>query len=167
VEENQDRPPRRDNEVVYSQRVKAGRRRTYFFDVRMTRGNDYYLTITESKKRPDESYEKHKVFLYKEDFNKFLAGLNDVVGHVKTELLPDFNFDQFDHREPYNNNEQGGEPNYNRGDFGTNYDNQSSYNQGGDNVESAPVENSENVQETPAPKNDNDNSSSGEEDLKW
>ena len=163
MEENQDRPPRRDNEVVYSQRVKAGRRRTYFFDVRMTRGNDYYLTITESKKRPDESYEKHKVFLYKEDFNKFLAGLNDVVGHVKTELLPDFNFDQFDHREPYNN-EQGGEPNYNRGDFGTNYDNRSSYNQPPSNdVESAPVEN---TQSNPAPKTDND-SSSGEEDLKW
>lgn len=67
---------KKDNENVeiYSQRIKAGKR-TYFFDVKSTRSNDYYLTITESKKRfKDEGfyYEKHKIFLYKEDFNKFL-----------------------------------------------------------------------------------------------
>ncbi len=87
------------SDAVYSFRLKAGRRRTYFFDVRTTKQNDYYLTITESKKRPDDSYEKHKIFLYKEDFNKFVAALNDTVNHVKTELLPDFNFDQFERNE--------------------------------------------------------------------
>ena len=84
---------------VYSIRLRAGRRRTYFFDVRTTRSNDYYLTITESKKRADESgYDRHKVFLYKEDFNKFLESLNKTMDHIKTELLPDYDFDQF-HRE--------------------------------------------------------------------
>ena len=55
---------------VYSKRIRAGKRRTYFFDVRTTRGNDYYLTITESRKRfNDDGYDRHKIFLYKEDFN--------------------------------------------------------------------------------------------------
>jgi spore maturation protein CgeB len=63
-------------ESVYSKRIKAGKRRTYFFDVRETRGNDYYLTITESRKRFDsDGYERHKIFVYKEDFNKFVKGL--------------------------------------------------------------------------------------------
>jgi hypothetical protein len=86
---------------IYSEKVKAGKR-TYFFDVKSTRSNDYYLTITESKKRynkDDEgfTYEKHKIFLYKEDFNKFLEALNNTVNHVKTELMPDVDFTQFDH----------------------------------------------------------------------
>jgi hypothetical protein len=85
---------------IYSEKVKAGKR-TYFFDVKSTRSNDYYLTITESKKRynkDDEgfTYEKHKIFLYKEDFNKFVEALNNTVNHVKTELLPDVDFNQFD-----------------------------------------------------------------------
>ncbi len=85
---------------IYSEKVKAGKR-TYFFDVKSTRSNDYYLTITESKKRynkDDEgfTYEKHKIFLYKEDFNKFLEALNNTVNHVKTELMPDVDFSQFD-----------------------------------------------------------------------
>ena len=86
---------------IYSEKVKAGKR-TYFFDVKSTRSNDYYLTITESKKRynkDDEgfTYEKHKIFLYKEDFNKFMDALNATVNHVKTELMPDVDFSQFDH----------------------------------------------------------------------
>ncbi|HNP78024.1 MAG: DUF3276 family protein [Cyclobacteriaceae bacterium] len=86
---------------IFSEKVKAGKR-TYFFDVKSTRSNDYYLTITESKKRynkDDEgfTYEKHKIFLYKEDFNKFLGALNNTVNHVKTELMPDVDFTQFDH----------------------------------------------------------------------
>ena len=83
---------------VYSKRIRAGKRRTYFFDVRTTRGNDYYLTITESRKRfTDEGYDRHKIFLYKEDFNKFIKALNEAVEHVKTELMPDFDFDAFNH----------------------------------------------------------------------
>lgn len=83
---------------VYSKRIKAGKRRTYFFDVRATRGNDYFLTITESRKRfNDDGYDRHKIFLYKEDFNKFLKGLNEAVDFVKTELMPDFDFDAFNH----------------------------------------------------------------------
>src|ERR1041384_4289137 len=83
---------------VYSKRIKAGKRRTYFFDVRATRGNDYYLTITESRKRfNDGGYDRHKLFLYKEDFNKFTKALNEAVDYVKTELMPDFNFDAFNH----------------------------------------------------------------------
>ncbi len=85
-------------ESIYSKRIRAGKRRTYFFDVRATRGNDYYLTITESRKRFDDNgYDRHKVFLYKEDFNKFIKALNEAVDYVKTDLMPDFDFDAFNH----------------------------------------------------------------------
>src|SRR5687768_17488884 len=87
-------------ESIYSKRIRAGKRRTYFFDVRATRGNDYYLTITESRKRFDDNgYDRHKIFLYKEDFNKFLKALGEAVDYVKTELMPDFDFDAFNHDE--------------------------------------------------------------------
>jgi hypothetical protein len=87
-------------ESIYSKRIRAGKRRTYFFDVRTTRGNDYYLTITESRKRfNDNGYDRHKIFLYKEDFNKFIKALTEAVDHVKTELMPDFDFDAFNHDE--------------------------------------------------------------------
>ncbi len=90
-------------ESVFSKRIKAGKRRTYFFDVRETRGNDYFLTITESKKRFDDNgYERHKVFIYKEDFNKFTKALIESVDYVKTELMPDFDFDAFNHEYPEN-----------------------------------------------------------------
>jgi hypothetical protein len=74
---------------VFSVSVRAGKRK-YFFDVKATRSNEYYLTITESKKRfGDEGdkpiYEKHKIFLYREDFEKFLAGLNEAIQHIRTE----------------------------------------------------------------------------------
>jgi len=87
-----------DREEIFSERVRAGKR-TYFFDVKATRANDYYLTITESKRKYKEdgyTYEKHKIFLYKEDFNKFVNALNSTVGHVKNELLPEVDFDEFD-----------------------------------------------------------------------
>jgi hypothetical protein len=91
---------------VYSKRIKAGKRRTYFFDVRATRGNDYFLTITESRKRFDsDGYDRHKIFLYKEDFNKFVKGLNEAVDYVKTELMPDFDFDAFNHDEALDDGE--------------------------------------------------------------
>jgi hypothetical protein len=85
-------------ESVYSKRIRAGKRRTYFFDVRTTKGNDYYLTITESRKRfNDDGYDRHKIFLYKEDFNKFIKALDEAVTYVKTDLMPDFDFDAFNH----------------------------------------------------------------------
>lgn len=91
---------------VYSKRIRAGKRRTYFFDVRATRGNDYYLTITESRKRFNEDgYDRHKIFLYKEDFNKFIKGLNEAVDFVKTDLMPDFDFDAFNHEYPESDGE--------------------------------------------------------------
>ena len=86
---------------IYSERVRAGKR-TYFFDVKATRSNDYYITITESKRKFKDDgygYEKHKIFLYKEDFNKFVEALNQTVGHVKTELLPDVDFTEFDRKD--------------------------------------------------------------------
>ena len=76
-------------EEIFSEKVKAGKR-TYFFDVKATRSNDYYLTITESKKRFKDdgfTYEKHKIFLYKEDFNKFVEALTNTVNHVKQAAL--------------------------------------------------------------------------------
>ncbi len=85
-------------ESIYSKRIRAGKRRTYFFDVRATRGNDYYLNITESRKRfNDNGYDRHKIFLYKEDFNKFIKALTEAVDYVKTDLMPDFDFDAFNH----------------------------------------------------------------------
>jgi hypothetical protein len=76
-----------DKEDIYSKVVRAGKR-TYFFDVKATRRNDFYLTITESKKRVGREgkffFEKHKIFLYKEDFEKFADGLNDVVEYIRT-----------------------------------------------------------------------------------
>lgn len=93
-------------ESVYSKRIRAGKRRTYFFDVRETRGSDYYLTITESRKRFDsDGYDRHKIFLYKEDFNKFIRGLIEAVEYVKTDLMPDFDFDAFNHDTPYEGDE--------------------------------------------------------------
>ncbi|MCE7924872.1 MAG: DUF3276 family protein [Haliscomenobacteraceae bacterium CHB4] len=87
-------------ESVFSKRVRAGKRRTYFLDVKKTRGNDYFITITESTRREDGyGYKRHKIFLYKEDFNRFVASLNEVVNHVKTDLMPDFDYEEFDRRQ--------------------------------------------------------------------
>ena len=88
----------KDRNEIFSKKVRAGKR-TYFFDIKATRSNDYYLTITESKRKYKEdsfTYEKHKIFLYKEDFGKFVDALNETVGHVKEELMPDLDFSQFD-----------------------------------------------------------------------
>lgn len=83
-------------ESVYSKKVRAGKRRTYFFDVRRTKGDDFYLTLTEStKKFNGDGYERHKIFLYKEDFNRFMTNLEDVVNHVKTELMPEYDYDEY------------------------------------------------------------------------
>ncbi len=89
---------RNRSENVFSTKIRAGRRRTYFFDVRTTKSNDYYLTITESKKRSSgDGYERHKIFLYKEDFNKFMEEMGTAIDYIK-ERMPDFDFDAFNHR---------------------------------------------------------------------
>lgn len=72
-----------NREEIYSERVRAGKR-TYFFDVKMTQSSDYYLTITESKKLGDQNFEKHKLFIYSEDFEKFQDALNNVINHINT-----------------------------------------------------------------------------------
>jgi hypothetical protein len=76
-----------DREEIYSKPVRAGKR-TYFFDVKSTKGEDLYLTVTESKKRFRDDgtfyYEKHKIFLYKEDFEKFSEGLNDAIQFINS-----------------------------------------------------------------------------------
>lgn len=74
-------------DAFFSKRIRAGKR-TYYFDVKATRGNDFYITITESKRKPGESedrpfFEKHKLFLYKEDFEKFTDGLNEALDFIK------------------------------------------------------------------------------------
>ena len=73
----------KEREEVYSKKVRAGKR-TYFFDVKATRSGDYYLTLTESKKRlEDGAFVKHKIFLYKEDFEKFNEGLTETIDYIK------------------------------------------------------------------------------------
>lgn len=68
--------------------------------MKKTRGEDYFITITESTRREDGfGYKRHKLFLYKEDFNRFVASLNEVVNHVKTELMPEFDYEEFDRRQ--------------------------------------------------------------------
>lgn len=82
--------PERDE--IYSKPVRAGKR-TYFFDVKSTRSEDLYLTITESKKRMRDDgtffFEKHKIFLYKEDFEKFQEGLNDAIHFIEENKIVD------------------------------------------------------------------------------
>ena len=87
------RSSERSSDEVYSKPVKAGKR-TYFFDVKSTKGNqDYYLTITESKRRLEQdgrfSYDKHKIFLYKEDFEKFSQGVQETIDYMKANFLKD------------------------------------------------------------------------------
>jgi hypothetical protein len=87
----------KDRDEIFSKKIRAGKR-TYFFDVKATRSSDYYITITESRRQQKDdgfTYEKHKLFIYKEDFGKFLEGLTEAVDHIKHELLPDVDFDQF------------------------------------------------------------------------
>ena len=97
------RAQERNSEDVYSKPVRAGKR-TYFFDVKSTKGNnDFYLTITESKRRQERdgsiTYDKHKIFLYKEDFEKFQEGLQDAVRYILHDLLHDQPIRQYPARE--------------------------------------------------------------------
>ncbi len=83
----------RFREEIYSKAVRAGKR-TYFFDVKSTRRDEFYLTITESKKRFDQDgsfhFEKHKIFLYKEDFEKFIDGLQEVISYIDQNQLEEY-----------------------------------------------------------------------------
>ncbi len=95
MEENEkiDRDRDRDKEEIFSRTVRAGKR-TYFFDVKATIAEERYLTITESKRRFNNEqgkffYEKHKLFLYKEDFEKFINGLNDAIEFIQTGKAPE------------------------------------------------------------------------------
>ncbi len=91
----------REKNEIFSKRVKAGKR-TYFFDVKATKSDDYYLTITESKRvhRGEEvSFEKHKIFLYKEDFSKFVGALEDTINHIKSDLILDENLEDLSNDE--------------------------------------------------------------------
>jgi hypothetical protein len=99
-------------DIIYSQVIRAGKR-TYFLDVKATRKNDYYLTITESKKRFKRNgkrfFEKHKVFLYKEDFDKFTENLEDVINFIKNAKGDEMN------QEDYQTNQQNQEEEENSG----------------------------------------------------
>jgi hypothetical protein len=97
----------------FSRKLKAGKRRTYFFDVRSTKQGDYFVTITESKRRFDKpGYDSHKIFLYKEDFKKFSEALNETLEHIKTELNPDFDYESYDRETYYEQNGADDEPSF-------------------------------------------------------
>lgn len=107
---------------VYTERVRAGKR-TYYFDIRETKSSDFYITITESKRKPNgRGYEKHKIFLYKEDFNRFLAALQNTIGYVKSDLLPDYDFDAYQeeqgHYDGYSEDGYEAYPSDNGNDYG-------------------------------------------------
>lgn len=145
-------------ESVYSTKVRAGKRRTYFFDVRQTKGEDFYITITESTKRFDgNGYERHKIFLYKEDFNRFMSNLNDTVEHVKNDLMPEFDYELYERRQiEWEEKLASGEITR---DYDPNYESK-------DSKESAPVKTAE---KTPEPTTNVDGTSDEDvdEDLSW
>lgn len=98
----------RFREEIYSKAVRAGKR-TYFFDVKSTRRDEFYLTITESKKRFEQDgnfhFEKHKIFLYKEDFEKFIEGLQEVITFIDQNQIQE-NFDRTDYEEYHESEEK-------------------------------------------------------------
>lgn len=86
----------------FSRKLRAGKKRSYFFDVKATKQGDYFVSITESKRRYDRpGYDSHKIFLYKEDFQTFKDNLDETLNHIKTELNPEFDYDNYN-REVYN-----------------------------------------------------------------
>jgi hypothetical protein len=97
--EKNDEVVKTEREEIFSKSVRAGKR-TYFFDVKTTRRNDYYLTLTESKKRFNRDgrfyFEKHKIFLYKEDFEKFTDGLTEVIDYIKENAPEILERDEFE-----------------------------------------------------------------------
>lgn len=80
----------------FSRKLRAGKKRSYFFDVRSTKQGDFFVTITESKRRYDRpGYDSHKIFLYKEDFKDFQDKLSETLDHIKTELNPTFDYENY------------------------------------------------------------------------
>ncbi len=108
------------DDSVFFRKIKAGPQRTYFIDVRKTRRNDYYLTVTENQRLRNGAVKRHRIRLYKEDFNNFLKRLQDCINHVKVDLMPNFDYDAFEgqsnrweeneEEELYLNNEENGRP---------------------------------------------------------
>lgn len=111
---------------IYSKAVRAGKR-TYFFDVKSTRRDEFYLTITESKKRFEQDgnfhFEKHKIFLYKEDFEKFIDGLQEVISYIDQNQQDDYDseinsgYEELDHNNQNDLQEVGSVKNYMSVDF--------------------------------------------------
>lgn len=89
----------RNSESVYSTKVRAGRRRTYFFDIKRSKSDDHYVTITESTKRMNGGYDRHKIFLYKEDFNRFIESLQETIDFFKKDILPEYDYEEFSRRQ--------------------------------------------------------------------
>ena len=84
---------------IYERKVRAGNKRTYFFDIKDMRNNGFSLVITESRRRfDDRGYDRTSIYVFQEDINKFVKGLNEAVDYIKTELLPDYDFDQYDNQ---------------------------------------------------------------------
>lgn len=89
----------KDIDAVKSTRIKAGKRRVYYIDVKKTKNNEFYISMSENIKRPDEEgSDRHMIFLYKEEFNRFVDGLQKTVDYIKNELMPDYDFEEFDRR---------------------------------------------------------------------
>ena len=81
---------------VYENKIRAGKKRTYFFDIKETRNSGYSLVITESRKRfDDKGFDRTSIYVYQEDINKFTKGLVEAVDYIKTELMPDYDFDRY------------------------------------------------------------------------
>jgi len=91
---------------VYENKVRAGKKRTYFFDIKETRNSGYSLVITESRKRfDDRGFDRTSIYVYQEDINKFTKGLVEAVDYIKTELMPDYDFDRYNN--DYEDNGEG------------------------------------------------------------
>ncbi len=86
------------NESVFTRKFRAGKRRTYFFDVRQTKSEDYFLMLTESSRRQDGSYDRQKIVLFKEDLTRFAGMLEETLHFIKNDLLPDYDFEEFERK---------------------------------------------------------------------
>jgi uncharacterized protein YmfQ (DUF2313 family) len=83
-------------ESVFTKKVNGGKKRNYFIDIKQTRGEDYYIVLTENSKK-ETGIERHKIFIYKEDINRFTTSLVEATDKLKS-LMPDYNFEEFDGR---------------------------------------------------------------------
>lgn len=87
-------------ENVFSRKVEAGKKRVYFFNVKKSAEGEYHMVVTENtKKFNEDTVERHSIYVYKEDLNKFLASMQETIDHIK-ELMPDYDFDKFSRPKP-------------------------------------------------------------------